>query len=398
MNQFKKTAFITLCILTMPFAFGGNDCAFADISYSDTSDSDTANSGTSDIDISDVGVYIDGTEVDFPDAKPFISNSRTLVPVRFVVEQLGASIDWENDTGTVSIKKEEDSITLVIGSTEMVRNGVPSTMDVAPVIIDSRTMVPLRFVSEQLGVLVEWDIGKNSAMLTTGKQEPPVEIPEEGDLIVSTEAIDFDITYERTDSRYRGESEIINAGDTGMSEVTSITRVAEDGKITTEITSTIVTQEPENQIMLVGTKTPAVTRGEGEEISLECSADEMITYAKEYLGVPYLYNGTTPAGFDCSGFTQYVMAHFGGILPHSSGDQYYYGISVEREDLEPGDLVFFEAYDNPMKIGHVGICIGDGQFIHSPQAGENVKITNLSNVYFDSRFYGAIRMDTVEYL
>ena len=305
MNQFKRTAFITLCILTMSFAFGGNDWVFAD-----TSDSGISNVGTSDIDFSDIGVYIDGTEVDFPDTKPYISNSRTLVPVRFVAEQLGASIDWDNDTGTVSINKEDNSITLTIGSMEMGRNGVLSTMDVAPVIIDSRTMVPLRFVSEQLGVVVEWDIGKNSAMLTTKETERPI--------------------------------------------------------------------------------------GEGKEISLGCSADEMITYAKEYLGVPYAYNGTTPDGFDCSGFTQYVMAHFGGTLPHSSGDQYYYGMSVEREDLEPGDLVFFEASDNPMEIGHVGIYIGDGEFIHAPQAGENVKITNLSNVYFDARFYGAIRMDTEE--
>lgn len=370
MNQFKKIAFITLCILAMPFVFGGNDWVFADTSDSGTSDSGTSNieipdTATSNIDISDIGVYIDGTEVDFPDTKPYISNSRTLVPARFVVEQLGASIDWDNDTGTVSISKDDDSIILTIGSTEIVKNGVSSAMDVAPVITDSRTIVPLRFVSEQLGVVVEWDIGKNSAMLTTGKPESPIGAPEEGDLNVSTEAIDFDITYERTDSLYRGESEIKNAGTIGM-------------------------------IILVGTKTPAVTRGEGKEISLGCSAVEMITYAKEYLGVPYVYNGTTPDGFDCSGFTQYVMAHFGGTLPHSSGDQYYYGISVEREDLKPGDLVFFEASDNPMKIGHVGIYIGDGEFIHAPQAGENVKITNLSNVYFDPRFYGAIRMDTEE--
>ena len=320
MNQFKKTAFITLCILTMPFAFGGNDWVYAgtsDSGISDvgTSDSGASNIGTSDIDfsdidISDIGVYIDGAEVDFPDTKPYISNSRTLVPARFVVEQLGASITWDNDTGTVSIDKGADSITLTIGSMEMGRNGVSSTMDVAPVITDSRTMVPLRFVSEQFGVVVEWDVEKNSAMLTTKETERP--------------------------------------------------------------------------------------REEGKEISLDCSAEEMITYAKEYLGVPYLYNGTTPGGFDCSGFTQYVMAHFGGILPHSSGDQYYYGTSVERKDLEPGDLVFFEASDNPTEIGHVGIYIGDGEFIHAPQAGENVKITNLSNVYFDPRFYGAIRMDTEE--
>ena len=319
MNQFKKTAVITLCILAMSFAFGSNDSVFAD-----TSERAISNIGISDIDISDIGVYIDGVEVDFPDTKPYISNSRTLVPVRFVAEQLGASIDWDNDTGTVSINKEEASITLTIGSTEMVRNGVSSTMDVSPVITDSRTMIPLRFVSEQLGALVEWDIEKNSAILTTEKPELPIATP---------------------------ESPI---------------------------------------------ETLAATRGEGIEISLGCSADEMITYAKEFLGVPYVYNGTTPDGFDCSGFTQYVVAHFGGILPHSSGDQYSYGTSVEREDLEPGDLVFFEASDNPLKIGHVGIYIGNGEFIHAPQAGENVKITNLSNVYFAPRFYGAIRMDTGE--
>src|SRR5665647_3926616 len=237
MNQFKRTAFITLCILTMPLAFGGNDWAFAGTSDSGTSNIGTSDIDISDIDISDIGVYIDGTEVDFPDTKPYISNSRTLVPARFVVEQLGASIAWDNDTGTVSIDKGADSITLTIGSMEMGRNGVPGTMDVAPVIIDSRTMVPLRFVSEQFGVVVEWDVGKNSAMLTTGKTEPPIGMPEDGELTVSTEAIDFDITYERTNSLSRGESEIINTGATGIREVTLITRVAVDGKITTETVS-----------------------------------------------------------------------------------------------------------------------------------------------------------------
>lgn len=305
MNQLKRRLIIALCVLVMPFTFGGNALVFAD---------------TPVLDISDIGVYIDGIEVDFPDAKPYISNSRTLVPVRFVAEQLGASIDWNGDTGTVVISKDNNSIELVIGSRELVSNGVTNTMDVAPVIADGRTMIPLRFVSEQLGVVVKWDVEKNSAMLIRIK---------------------------------------LKLG---------------------------------NPIIPVDTKTPEVTRGAGRRILLEGSPAELIAYAKEYIGVSYAYNGTTPSGFDCSGFTQYIVAHFGGILPHSSGDQYYYGVRVERENLAPGDLVFFEKSDNPLKIGHVGIYIGEGQFIHSPQAGENIKITNLSNTYFGPRFYGAIRM------
>jgi len=431
MNQFKKIIFITLCILAMPFVFGYHDCVFADTG--------------------DIGVYIDGVEVDFPDIKPYISNDRTLVPIRFISEQLGASVNWNNDNGTVVISKDDDNIKLAIGSTEIVRNGISSTIDVAPVITNSRTMVPLRFVSEQLGAVVDWDVVKNSVLIATKKasstytvkagdtmwhiasangmsieelekanpsldpdklmigqqlnlsstsdtEEPDTSnVPSKvGDLTVSTESIDFDTSYERTDSLYRGESEVKRAGVSGMREVTSKTTVAEDGSITTEVIKTIVTLEPENQILLVGTKTPAVSRGEGKPISVRCSADEMIAYAKEYLGVPYVYGGTTPDGFDCSGFTQYVVAHFGGCLPHSSSEQYYYGISVERENLQTGDLVFFEASEDPMNIGHVGIYIGDGEFIHAPQPGENIKISSLSNVYFDQRFYGAIRMDTAD--
>ncbi|HVI41367.1 MAG TPA: NlpC/P60 family protein, partial [Anaerovoracaceae bacterium] len=141
-------------------------------------------------------------------------------------------------------------------------------------------------------------------------------------------------------------------------------------------------------------ETPVVSRGGGRTISLNCMADEFVEYAEEYLGIPYAYGGATPDGFDCSGFTQYIAANFGGHLPHSSGEQYYYGISIEKEDLQLGDLVFFETSDDTKKIGHVGIYIGDGKFIHAPQSGGYVEISNLSNVYFDQYYYGAIRMDT----
>jgi cell wall-associated NlpC family hydrolase len=150
---------------------------------------------------------------------------------------------------------------------------------------------------------------------------------------------------------------------------------------------------PENQTDPINKEIPVVSRGGGRTVSLNCTADELIEYAKEYLGVPYVYGGATPDGFDCSGFTQYVAAHFDGYLPHSSSEQYHYGISIEKEELKPGDLVFFETSDDSDEIGHVGIYIGDGKFIHAPQSGGSVEISNLSNVYFDKQYYGAIRLD-----
>ena len=136
-----------------------------------------------------------------------------------------------------------------------------------------------------------------------------------------------------------------------------------------------------------------VSRGSERTISLACTADDLIAYAKKFIGTPYAYGGASPTGFDCSGFVQYVVANFGGYLPHSSSDQYQYGAPVERDELQPGDLVFFSTSGDSAKIGHVGIYIGDGKFIHSPQSNGSVEISNMTNVYFDQYYYGATRMN-----
>ena len=163
-----------------------------------------------------------------------------------------------------------------------------------------------------------------------------------------------------------------------------------------ELGSSSAEEELESKDNSTDTETSAVSRGGGRMTSLSCTADEFVEYAEKLLGAPYAYGGATTEGFDCSGFTKYVAAHFGGYLPHSSGEQYSYGISIEKEELQPGDLVFFGTSDDLKKIGHVGIYIGDGKFIHAPQAGGTVEISNLSNVYFDQYYYGAVRMDTEE--
>ena len=101
----------------------------------------------------------------------------------------------------------------------------------------------------------------------------------------------------------------------------------------------------------------------------------VVGIAMQYLGTPYVYGGSTPAGFDCSGFVMYVFAQVGVSLPHNAAAQYGYGMPVSREQLQPGDLVFFNG------LGHVGIYIGGGSFIHSPHTGDVVKISSISGWY-----------------
>ena len=111
--------------------------------------------------------------------------------------------------------------------------------------------------------------------------------------------------------------------------------------------------------------------------------EKIVRFARHFLGVRYVYGGTSPrSGFDCSGFTRYVYAHFGVELPHYSGAQFDMGRRVSRAGLRPGDLVFFNG------LGHVGLYIGGGRFIHAPHTGARVSIETLA---YHGGFDGARR-------
>ncbi|MBU3160828.1 C40 family peptidase [Clostridium frigoris] len=109
----------------------------------------------------------------------------------------------------------------------------------------------------------------------------------------------------------------------------------------------------------------------------------IIAYASTFLGTPYLWGGTTPSGFDCSGFTQYVYAHFGISVGRTTFDQINDGVEVPRDKLQPGDLVFFGTFANPH---HMGMYIGDNNYIHAPHTGDVIKISPVGrNDYVTAR-------------
>jgi len=112
----------------------------------------------------------------------------------------------------------------------------------------------------------------------------------------------------------------------------------------------------------------------------------VVGIAMQYLGVPYRWGGADPSGFDCSGFLMFVYAQVGVSLPHNAAMQYGLGTPVSKDQLQPGDLVFFDG------LGHNGMYIGGGQFIHSPHTGDFVKISSLSDSWYASTWVGARRL------
>lgn len=124
----------------------------------------------------------------------------------------------------------------------------------------------------------------------------------------------------------------------------------------------------------------------------ESLGEKIVSTAKQYIGIPYRYGGTTTAGFDCSGFTSFVYRKFGIHLPRTSASQYNVGTSIHKNDLKPGDLVFFTTTSK--QISHVGIYIGNNQFI-SATTSKGIKVDSLNDPYYwGSRYVGAKRVIT----
>ena len=154
-------------------------------------------------------------------------------------------------------------------------------------------------------------------------------------------------------------------------------------KKTEETNRSSANRESATTVSSVTTETTTEETSKGQEI---------VEYAKQYLGYRYVPGGGTPStGFDCSGFTSYVYKHFGISLSRTSKDQAKNGTAVEKNNLQLGDILIFNNTANTA-IGHVGIYIGDNNFIHASNPSEGVKITSLSSSYYKSRYVGARRV------
>lgn len=146
------------------------------------------------------------------------------------------------------------------------------------------------------------------------------------------------------------------------------------------------------QTRVAGASTPSVSgvgvgasTPEGSTVAPPNVHGGVVGIAMRYLGVPYVWGGASPRGFDCSGLVTYVFAQIGVSLPHSTYALWNMGTPVSRDQLQPGDLVFFN------NLGHMGIYIGGNQMIHAPHTGDVVKISSLSG-YYTSAWVGARRI------
>lgn len=174
-------------------------------------------------------------------------------------------------------------------------------------------------------------------------------------IVAEVEAGSEILLLERTGDWYK-----VNVGDIGYVNANYI-------KTANEIKSGTTTEAP--------TTTTTITKGQ-----------QAVDIAKQYIGVRYVYGGTTPNGFDCSGFVQYVYKHMGVSINRVAADQAKNGIYVAKENLQPGDLVFFK---KPGKvIHHVGMYVGDGKYIHAPYTGRTICIEPMTR----SDYYTARRI------
>jgi len=178
----------------------------------------------------------------------------------------------------------------------------------------------------------------------------------------------------------------------------SIATANDAATVATQTTVQVAAQPPKQveaqpvkkaEVQPVKSKTKAVQVAASPQTQVSRSDNSsLVNNALSLVGVPYLFGGTSRSGFDCSGYTQYVFKGSGISLPRTAAGQFSVGSSVNRDQLQSGDLVFFSTYDSG--ASHVGIYIGGGSFVHASNSG--VRTSSLSESYYASRYLGARRV------
>jgi cell wall-associated NlpC family hydrolase len=166
--------------------------------------------------------------------------------------------------------------------------------------------------------------------------------------------------------------------DSSPSPVAVVNDTRESATDTVKPASPPVSDVYSDKVIPLPPETPSVL---GEEAALRAIA---------MVGKPYRYGGADLNGFDCSGLVLYVYHELGIDLPHSAAEQHRFTTRVSRDELLPGDLIFFRI--NHKRISHVGIYVGDNRFVHAPQSGKNIVIRSLDEEYYRKHWVGAGRV------
>jgi cell wall-associated NlpC family hydrolase len=156
-------------------------------------------------------------------------------------------------------------------------------------------------------------------------------------------------------------------------------------------TTTVVTPRGSHQAVYSESTSSAAAKVFYDAVD---QAGNLVVSALSYMGIHYKYGGNEPdAGFDCSGFVRYVYNNtLGLVLPRTSAEMSKKGDTVKKDDLKPGDLVFFNTLKRA--FSHVGIYVGEGKFVHAPSTGGAVRVESMEIPYWQQRFNGARRLDT----
>lgn len=203
-----------------------------------------------------------------------------------------------------------------------------------------------------------------------------------------SETIPYDIVTETDLSLKNGQTKVIRQGSNGSKLVTYYYLQKNGLDIERHVLNEKVLQNPVNQIIAKGPGDQPVNVAFAMSRGSDNSSN-IVDRALSLEGTPYVFGGTTRSGFDCSGFTKYVFASSGISLPRTSYAQFASGTAVDKNNLRPGDLVFFTTYTQG--ASHVGIYMGGGRFVHASNPTSGIEVSSLSDSFYSSRYLGARR-------
>lgn len=240
---------------------------------------------------------------------------------------------------------------------------------------DGVTMVPIRPVAEKVGLEISWEMIDEQLKVFITRDGQKVEIVAgSNEVFVGENPALLESDIVQIEGQVYAPIRFLSETFGYMmqwDEVNTIAIISEDGEYHAPAWYTV--PEPEPQVLQAAANTNA--------------SDDIISSAKDYIGTRYVYGGTTPQGFDCSGFTSYIFSNHGVSLPRSSASMYSQAGEAVTE-LEKGDLVFFA---NKGRVFHVGIYTGNNEFI-SATTSHGVKVDKLNDKYWGSYYIGAKRV------